>query len=87
MKKAWALNDSLCVTAFCELLSKEMYKVPPNSFNSNGYCCRYTDVKRKEDRSLFIRPHEGLFGLREWIDEGIEYHVRTQLGLLQKPAS
>lgn len=32
-------------------------------------------MKRKEDRSLFIRPHEGLFGLREWIDEEIEFHV------------
>ena len=26
----------------------------------------YTDVKRKEDKSLFTRPEEGLFGLREW---------------------
>ena len=38
-------------------------------------CCRYTDVKRKEDRSTFIRPHEGLFGLREWLDEGVNFKV------------
>jgi len=31
----------------------------------------YTDIKRKEDHSLFVRPREGLFGLREWIDEGV----------------
>jgi len=30
----------------------------------------YTDVKRKHDKSVFTRPQEGLFGLREWIDEG-----------------
>lgn len=38
--------------------------------------CRYTDVKRKEDRSTFIRPHEGLFGLREWVEEGVDFKVR-----------
>ena len=38
-------------------------------------------MKRKEDRSTFIRPHEGLFGLREWAEEGVEYEVRF-LGLL-----
>ena len=36
---------------------------------------RYTDVKRKEDRSTFIRPHKGLFGLREWMEEGIDFKV------------
>ena len=35
----------------------------------------YTDVKRKEDRSTFIRPHEGLFGLREWLEEGVDFKV------------
>ncbi|KXZ47081.1 hypothetical protein GPECTOR_38g318 [Gonium pectorale] len=30
----------------------------------------YTDVKRKLHKSLFTRPQEGLFGLREWLDEG-----------------
>ncbi|GBF98412.1 hypothetical protein Rsub_10477 [Raphidocelis subcapitata] len=30
----------------------------------------YTDVKRKPADSLFTRPQEGLFGLREWIHEG-----------------
>ena len=27
----------------------------------------YSDVKRKEGASAFVRPHEGLFGLREWL--------------------
>ena len=36
----------------------------------------YTDVKRKEGQSVFIRPHEGLFGLREWNDEGVQFLVR-----------
>lgn len=37
----------------------------------------YTDVKRKghEGTSTFIRPHEGLFGLREWQEKGIAYKV------------
>ncbi|GFR40076.1 hypothetical protein Agub_g620 [Astrephomene gubernaculifera] len=30
----------------------------------------YTDVKRKLHKSLFTRPQEGLFGLREWLEEG-----------------
>mmetsp|Transcript_18543 Transcript_18543/g.51939 ORF Transcript_18543/g.51939 Transcript_18543/m.51939 type:complete len:662 (+) Transcript_18543:273-2258(+) len=30
----------------------------------------YTDVKRKERKSIFTRPQEGLFGLHEWVDEG-----------------
>ncbi|EFJ52489.1 hypothetical protein VOLCADRAFT_115965 [Volvox carteri f. nagariensis] len=29
----------------------------------------YTDVKRKLHKSLFTRPQEGLFGLREWLEE------------------
>lgn len=33
----------------------------------------YTDVKRKESNSVFIRPHEGLFGLREWADKGLVF--------------
>ena len=37
----------------------------------------YTDVKRKsrDGTSTFIRPHEGLFGLREWIQRSIPYQV------------
>jgi hypothetical protein len=31
----------------------------------------YTDIKRKEGHSLFVRPREGLFGLREWVEEGV----------------
>ncbi|KAL4436912.1 hypothetical protein ABPG75_004051 [Micractinium tetrahymenae] len=33
----------------------------------------YTDIKRKEGQSVFIRPHEGLFGLREWIEQGVAF--------------
>eukprot|EP00887_Chlorella_sp_A99_P008047 scaffold12.g8047.t1 len=36
----------------------------------------YTDIKRKarfEGHSVFIRPHEGLFGLREWIEQGVVF--------------
>jgi hypothetical protein len=31
----------------------------------------YGDIKRKDKLSLFVRPQEGLFGLREWIEEGL----------------
>jgi len=30
----------------------------------------YTDIKRKESQSVFIRPNEGKFGLREWVEIG-----------------
>ena len=39
----------------------------------------YTDVKRKESTSIFIRPHEGLFGLREWAQQGIAFEVAPPL--------
>lgn len=42
----------------------------------------YTDIKRKEGQSIFIRPHEGLFGLREWIEQGVAFQVRPWLVLL-----
>ncbi len=29
----------------------------------------YTDLKRRDVNSIFVRPHEGLFGLREWTTE------------------
>ena len=35
----------------------------------------YTDIKRKEGHSVFIRPHEGLFGLREWLEAGHTFAV------------
>lgn len=35
----------------------------------------YTDIKRKEGQSVFIRPHEGLFGLREWVEQGVAFQV------------
>ena len=37
----------------------------------------YTDVKRKGDQSVFTRPEEGLFGLREWEDEGFVAEALT----------
>lgn len=39
----------------------------------------YTDIKRKEGQSIFIRPHEGLFGLREWIEQGVAFQVGGRL--------
>lgn len=41
-------------------------------------------MKRKEDRSTFVRPHEGLFGLREWLEEGVEFKVSVR-SLLEYP--
>ena len=39
----------------------------------------YTDVKRKEGRSAFWRPAEGLFGLRTWAEAGMTFKVRAIL--------
>ncbi len=36
----------------------------------------YTDVKRKEGSSAFIRPVEGMFGLREWADMAFDKQYR-----------
>lgn len=36
----------------------------------------YTDVKRKEASSAFIRPVEGMFGLREWADMSFDKSFR-----------
>ena len=37
----------------------------------------YTDLKRRDVNSIFIRPHEGLFGLREWAaEENGRFEVR-----------
>ncbi len=35
----------------------------------------YTDIKKKEGASIFIRPHEGLFGLREWLARDMNIEV------------
>ncbi len=50
----------------------------------------YTDIKKKEGASIFIRPHEGLFGLREWLAKDMNFEVgqvsatwRTSKRLLQ----
>ena len=40
----------------------------------------YTDLKRRDTNSIFIRPHEGLFGLREWTsEENGHFEVRRML--------
>lgn len=46
----------------------------------------YTDVKRKEGTSVFIRPSEGLFGLREWIEQGIPFQDAVAGGRGSKAA-
>lgn len=40
----------------------------------------YTDVKRKEANSAFIRPVEGMFGLREWADMSFDKQFRYARG-------
>ena len=47
----------------------------------------YTDVKRKEGHSIFIRPHEGLFGLREWADKGLVFKVKPKLSFQSFPTA
>lgn len=46
----------------------------------------YTDIKRKEGQSIFIRPHEGLFGLREWIEQGVAFQVSKTKSASTVPA-
>jgi len=36
----------------------------------------YTDVKKKGDKSIFTRPEEGLFGLREWVAPGEVFETK-----------
>ena len=35
----------------------------------------YTDIKKYREQSTFIKPREGLFGLRDWTQEGCEILV------------
>ena len=47
----------------------------------------YTDLKRRDVNSIFIRPHEGLFGLREWAaEENGRFEVCTGLTPASFPA-
>ena len=35
----------------------------------------YTDIKKYREQSTFIKPREGLFGLRDWNQEGCDILV------------
>ncbi|KAK9834831.1 hypothetical protein WJX81_002117 [Elliptochloris bilobata] len=47
----------------------------------------YSDVKRKEGASAFIRPHEGLFGLREWLPCRTASKGMNAQGVAQRPVN
>jgi len=38
----------------------------------------YTEVKRREATSIFVRWREGLFGLRAWKDAGMEFNAKGE---------
>ena len=42
----------------------------------------YTDIKKYREQSTFIKPREGLFGLRDWNQEGCDILVRHRSWLL-----
>ena len=56
-------------------LKRGLIKVQGRTPEATMASAMYTDIKRKEDRAVFIRPHEGLFGLREWIENDTPYEV------------
>ena len=58
-------------------LARGYIKVQGKTPEATMASAMYTDVKRKgnEGTSTFIRPHEGLFGLREWLQQGISYQA------------
>ena len=35
----------------------------------------YTDIKKYRKQSTFIKPREGLFGLRDWLQEDVSILV------------
>ncbi|KAK9818455.1 hypothetical protein WJX74_003971 [Apatococcus lobatus] len=51
-------------------LEKELINCQGKTPDATMASALYTDVKRKPETSVFTRPEEGLFGLREWEDEG-----------------
>lgn len=51
-------------------LEKELINCQGKTPDATMASALYTDVKRKPETSVFTRPEEGLFGLREWDDEG-----------------
>lgn len=40
----------------------------------------YTDIKRRTGESIFVRPREGLFGLREWIGQSNGFSLDERNG-------
>ncbi len=58
-------------TCFCRVaLEKALINCQGKTPDATMASALYTDVKRKPETSVFTRPEEGLFGLREWEDEG-----------------
>ena len=45
----------------------------------------YTDIKKYRNYSTFIKPREGLFGLREWVSEDCNILVGLSANKLQAP--
>eukprot|EP00798_Chlamydomonas_sp_ICE-L_P013473 gene13473-19333_t len=66
MERRLMTTGEITKTALKKGLVKCQGKTPDATMAS----ALYTDIKRKLDQSVFTRPQEGLFGLREWIEEG-----------------
>jgi hypothetical protein len=71
MGSMWGGTGEIARAALKKGLIKCSGKTPEATMAS----ALYTDIKRKELSSVFIRPREGLFGLREWETKGIKYKV------------
>lgn len=47
----------------------------------------YSDIKRNDNTSIFVRPQEGMFGLRQWVEQGVlppEAAVAAATGLARR---
>ena len=47
----------------------------------------YTDIKKYRDRSTFVKPREGLFGLRDWNRDDCDILVSHNLHIAEAQAN
>lgn len=92
--RQWHACESHCGLTKCIHVTGEIARLAMKRglINCNGKTpdatmasALYTDLKRRDVHSIFIRPHEGLFGLREWTTEEDAHFEVCELFSLARP--
>eukprot|EP00884_Botryococcus_braunii_P001142 jgi/Botrbrau1/11028/Bobra.92_2s0001.1 len=76
------LQKEMCLLSTGEIarlaLQRGLIKCSGKTPEATMASALYTDIKRKNGRSIFFKPREGLFGLREWEVNNIPYRDPTE---------